>query len=110
MRITLTDREYQEVREKVQLIETVIDGATQQINIDRKRLSKALSAIRSIQAKFFPQLNYSLHYFRGGGWKNKAGEQPLHRQNYRKYKRLKMIAAHPKITDFMTKPDTEGSQ
>lgn len=101
IRVILTDREYQEIREKVQLIETVIDGATQQLNPDKKRLSKALSAIRSIQTKFFPQLNYSLHYFRGGGWKNKAGEQPLHRQNYRKYKRLKMVAAHPKITDFM---------
>jgi len=107
MRITLTANEYQEVREKVQMVETIIDGATQQHNIDRQRLSKALSAIRSIQSKYFPQLNYSLHYFRGGGWKNKAGEQPPHRQNYRKYKKMKMLEAHPKITDFISNTDKE---
>ena len=56
MRISLSDREVEEVREKVQLIETIIDGATQQLRPDKKRLSLALSAIRSIQSKYFPQL------------------------------------------------------
>ena len=98
MEIILNDREVAEIREKVQLIETVVDGATQQLDPDKKRLSMALSAIRSIQSKYFPQLNYSLHYFKYG---NKAGEQPLHRQNYRKYKKLKMIEKHPKITEWL---------
>jgi len=101
MRITLTDREYQEIREKVQLIETIIDGATQQKEIDRRRLKKALSAVRSIQSRYFPQANYSLHYFRHGGWKNRAGEQPLHRKNYWKYRREKLLESHPKIRDYV---------
>ena len=45
MEIILNDREVAEIREKVQLIETVIDGATQQLDPDKKRLSMALSAI-----------------------------------------------------------------
>jgi len=100
LRITLTSSEYREVREKVQLIETIVDGATQQLDIDRKRLSMALSAIRSIQSKYFPQVNYSLYYFKYG---NKAGEQPLHRQNYPKWRKQRMLEAHPKITDFTNK-------
>jgi len=106
VRITLTDNEFQEVREKVQLIETIIDGATQQLKPDKKRLSMALSAIRSIQTKYFPQWNYSLHYFKYG---NKAGEQPLHRQNYRKWRKQRMLESHPKITDFAKIDDKEGN-
>ena len=84
--VVLTARQYEQLRAKVQLLETILDGATQQKKPNRRRLKLALSTIRSIQALYFPQLNYSLHYFKGG---NKAGEQALDRQNYRKYKRLK---------------------
>lgn len=98
MKIVLSDSEVREIREKVQLIETIIDGATQQIDIDRSRLSMALSAIRSIQTRYFPQLNYSLNYFKYG---NKAREQPLHRQNYRKWKKLQMLKKTSKLTEFI---------
>ena len=107
MRISLNSRELREIRKKIQLIETIIDGATQQIDPDKSRLIKALSATRSIQSKYFPQMNYSLHYFKYG---NKAGEQPLHRQNYRKWKKMRQLENHPKITDFATNPSKEDEK
>jgi len=96
MKVTFEDSELREIREKIQLIETIIDGSTQSINPDKKRLSLALSAIRSIQSKYFPQMNYSLYYFRT----LKDGKQPLNRQNYRKWKRLKLLETMPKLTEF----------
>src|SRR4030042_1759008 len=96
--IILDARQYAEIRKQIQHIETIIDGATQQKKINKRRLALALSTVRSIQALYFPQLNYSLHYFKG---QNKAGEQTPDRQNYKKYKKLKQIENHPKITEHI---------
>jgi len=85
-KVEINLRQYEEIRKNIQLIETIIDGATQQKKINRKRLMLALSKIRSIQSLYFPQLNYSLHYFKRG---HKAGEQSLDRQNYPKYKKMR---------------------
>lgn len=97
-KVVLNARQYEELRKLIQLCETVIDGATQQKVINRRRLSLALSTIRSIQSRYFPQLNYSLYYFKGG---NKAGEQSLDRQNYSKYRKMKQIEKITKITEIV---------
>lgn len=96
--ILLSANEYEEIREKIQLLETIIDGENLRIKPNKKRLSLALSTVRSIQTKYFPQLNYSLYYFRGG---RGIGNQPLARTNYRKWKKEKMKREHPKLEDFL---------
>ena len=94
--IVLNARQYEEIRKAVQMIETIVDGATQQKDVDMRRLSMALSTIRSIQSLYFPQLNYSLYYFRSG---NKIGEQHPSKQNYRKWKKEKDLEKVKKLTD-----------
>jgi len=103
-KLVLNSRQYEEIRKNIQLIETVLDGATQQKNVDLRRLSLALSTVRSIQSLYFPQLNYSLFYFKGD---NKAGEQSLDRQNYHKYRKMKQIENHTKITEIIEILDKE---
>lgn len=95
--IILDNREYNEIREKVQLLETIIDGENMRKTRNKKRLSLALSTIRSIQSKYFHQPNYSMYYFRH---LTPEGKQPLNRQNYRKWKKLKDIAENSKIPQF----------
>lgn len=98
--MSIKDTAYQEIREKVQTLETIIDGATQQKVINRQKLKNALSLIRSIQTKYFPQVNYSLYYFRSG---HGVGNQPLNRTNFKKWKRLKNIKRLKKLETFNKK-------
>lgn len=98
MNIDLSFKDWMEVREKVQLIETIIDGETQRKQPNKTRLRLALSSIRSIQSKYFPQVQYSLYYFRDGYG---VGNQPLARTNYRKWKRQKNITENVKMESFL---------
>ena len=98
MKVEFSHRDWMEIREKVQLIETIIDGENIRKKPNKARLSIALSSIRSIQSKYFPQVNYSMFYFRGG---HGVGNQPLDRTNYRKWKREKPIASNNKLEEFL---------
>lgn len=98
MQMILTHRNWMEIREKVQLLETIIDGETQRKKPNKSRLSLALSNIRSIQTKYFPQVNYSMYYFRGG---HGVGNQPLNRTNYSKWKKLKALRQTQKLSEYI---------
>ena len=81
----LKDNQIREIRQKIQLLETILDGAIQQKIINRWRLRKALSAVRSLQTRYFPQIDYSLH-----------NPDPKHpkpdRQNWKREKRKREFA------------------
>jgi len=95
-----------EIRIKLQKVETILDGLSQMKDSNllkrRRRINRALSLTRSLQAKYFPTFCYSLNRYRGNPKIiNGKPESPLDRTNFKKYKKLKMLESHPKLNKFV---------
>jgi len=92
---TMKTRQKININNKLQLIETVLDSATQRYPNDNS-MKKALGAARSLQS-IFPQKNYSLLHFNSIA----KIERHLMFKNYRKYKREKAKEKIQKLGDIL---------